>query len=154
MPVSCSIQVSRGRNAFSLIEVAITLALVGLIVTIALPKSTVAMARARVQRASSVVAGDFDLALSLSARQHRPLRLSIIGTKYVITGRANDTVLVRSLGSDSDFYLSSVIFSPNQPVDLFPTGLASGSLAIILMKDGFQRTVTMTRAGQVRITTP
>ncbi|MEP6690378.1 MAG: type II secretion system protein [Gemmatimonadaceae bacterium] len=146
-PVSCA---ARARSAFSLIEMMMVLALVGIVVMIALPSSTEAIARSRVNRASNVVMGDLELAFSLSARQHRPLRIVSGGTSYAIVGRANDTLQVRWLGDGSDFGMQTVTFTPTSAVDVFPTGLASGSLTITIARDGFTRSVTMTRAGQVR----
>ncbi|MDQ6831410.1 MAG: hypothetical protein M3081_21320 [Gemmatimonadota bacterium] len=132
---------------------AITLALIGILAMIALPSSATALAHSRVNRAASMVAVDLDLALSQATRQHGPVQIALTGSTYAFTTRAGDTLHVRSLGTDSEFSLESVTFTPTT-VEVFPTGLVSGQLTIVMLKDGYSRTVTMSRAGQVRIIAP
>jgi Tfp pilus assembly protein FimT len=142
---------ARHRRAFTLIEAAITLVLVGLVTIIALPSGAAAMVHSRVNKAAMVVASDLELSFSLAARQHRPLRVASSGSSYAIVGRADDTLQLRRLGANSDFAIGTVSFS-SSTVDVFPTGLASGSLTVTLTRDGYTKTITMTRAGQVRVT--
>jgi hypothetical protein len=59
----------------------------------------------------------------------------------------------RWFNAKSETGVRSVATSPNTVV-LFPNGLASSGYTVTLSDGGSQRRISMTRAGQVRITTP
>lgn len=141
-------------RGFSMLELAIVLAIVGLVAAMAMPSFSRSLRGGRAASASLVVQSDLELAFSYAARQRRPVRITWnSGTMtYTVADRRSGTVFVtRRLGSNGDYTLSSVTFS-SSPVDVFPGGMASGSLTITLTGGSSVKTVSMTRAGLVRVT--
>jgi hypothetical protein len=96
---------------------------------------------------------DLRNAFSLAERQRKPIRIAIntAALTITITDRATSTVLVRrDLGASSPFRLSNMTSSRTR-VDVYPNGLAEAALNIGLTLGINARTISMTRAGQVRM---
>jgi hypothetical protein len=129
----------------------VALALMGIIATIATRSSASIMTHSRVNRATSVVAADLSSAFTLAERERKPIRIRRDNsTTYSIRDRVTDSVYTtRDLGSSSEYNLS-VAFSQS-PVDVFPNGFASSALTVTLTSLSYVRTVTMTRAGAIRV---
>jgi len=109
---------------------------------------------ARVNRAASVVAGDFFLAQSIAGRQRVPVSIAFDDTakSTVITdSRSSTTVLVtRRFGPGSDFNLVTFAAAPAS-VLVLPNGMATTTVTVTLGDGSYQRQVRLSRAGQVRI---
>jgi type II secretion system GspH-like protein len=107
---------------------------------------------ARVNRASSIVAGDIEQAFAMAARQRKPIRLTFVsGTQsYTINDRASGAILVaRSFGPTAEVSLSGLSASATI-LDIYPSGLASGSDTVTLQLGTYSRRVTVTRVGLIR----
>jgi prepilin-type N-terminal cleavage/methylation domain-containing protein len=150
----------RGRNrrgGFTLIEVLISLIIIGIVVATVAPAVGRSMAQTRVQNAASVIASDINRAFSMAAQRRTPIRIVIdtAGKHFRITNRVQDTVyMVHTFNSSSDIGLSRMQASATTMV-IFPNGLASDTLAITVHAPGdIRRRIRATRAGQVRIITP
>jgi prepilin-type N-terminal cleavage/methylation domain-containing protein len=142
-----------GPRGFTMLELIIVITIVGLLVAMAVPAFSRSLLTNRTVNASTVVQGDIELAFAYAARQRRPVRIAWSSSTmtYTISDRRNGTTFVRrSLGSGSEFTLSSVTFSAS-PVDIYPGGIASGALTVTLTGGSTSVTVTMTRAGLVRV---
>ena len=142
----------RARRAFTLVEVALAIVLVGIMAAIALPRYADELRRTREVNATHAIAADLELAGSLAATQRRPVRLRWIPARstYEIALRDSAVVLVsRSLGSASEWQLEHVTFSPPQ-VDFFPGGILSSPLRITYAVGSRYGQVTVSRAGLVR----
>lgn len=141
------------RRGFTLIEIFVGVATMGIVMLMGIPRLATAARHSRVNQAATVVAGDLELAFSLAARQRRPVRISYASgaSDFLIADRGSGTVFRRrALTSESEWKLSSVSFS--QPaVDVFPNGSASAPLTVALRSGGYSRQVTMSRVGLVRI---
>lgn len=109
---------------------------------------------ARVNRAASVVAGDFFLAQSIAGRQRVPVSITFDDTgknTSITDSRSSTTVLVtRRFGPGSDFNLVTFAASPTT-VMVLPNGMATTTVTVTLGDGTYQRQVRMSRAGQVRI---
>jgi Tfp pilus assembly protein PilE len=129
----------------------VALALMGILAAIATRSSASIMTHSRVNRATSVVAADLASAFALAERERKPIRVRRDNaTTYSIRDRVTDSVYTkRDLGSSSEYNLS-VAFSQS-PVDVFPNGFASSALTVTLTSLSYVRTVTMTRAGAIRV---
>ncbi len=137
----------------TLIEMLIVLALGGIILAMAIFPIAQSVRRTRVDRASRVLAMDLELSLSLAARQRRPVRITFDNSDrdYQFADLAAGTVLHRrSFGPESEYQLQSMTAAP-AIIDIMPTGLASAALSIALSSANQSRTVTMSRAGQIRV---
>ncbi len=138
---------------FSLLELSIVLAFLGVAMAITFPTISRMTTHARVNQAAMVVAQDLSLATSAAARERKPIRIArgADRTSITMTERASGKVLSTRWLSKADAYaLDSIAFS-SSPVDLFPSGMTSGALSITLWAGGYSRQVTMSRAGWVRV---
>ena len=142
-----------GRGAFTLIEIAIAVAILGFVVALLVPRFGAAANRMRLTQASQTVAADLDLVMSLAAQQQHPVRLVYTAStgEYAMSDRVTGQLLrKRAIGASSEWRVDSVTFLPDT-LDVSPTGLASSPVTVSLHKDGTRR-VTMSRTGIVRVT--
>jgi prepilin-type N-terminal cleavage/methylation domain-containing protein len=142
------------RAGFTLIEIMMVVTVAGTAAVMAFPKVAQTVNHSRVNQAATIVAGDLELASSLADRQRKPVRITISNAAktVTVTDRASGNVLSKkAYGITSEYHLTTVSGSPTT-IDLFPNGTVSQSLTLTFTLDGYTRHVTMTRAGQVRVT--
>lgn len=145
---------SARRAGFSLIEMLVTVSMLAIMVGMAAPNVSRDITHSRVNGAAQVVAADLEQALSLAARQRRPVRITIDNSlkRIVLTDRVSGRVISRrQLGAASEFKLYSVQGSPST-VDLLPHGVATAATVVTLTAANYSRRVTMSRGGYVRVT--
>ena len=143
----------RIRHGFTLIETMAVLTIAGTTSAMAFPEVVRAVSHARVNQAAIVAAGDFELASSLADRQRRPVRITIDATArtLTVTDRNSGVVLAKRLfGPTTDFKIESLAASPAQ-VDVFPNGTTSAAMRVTVGLAGYERHITVSRAGQVRV---
>ena len=141
------------RAGFSLIEMMVTVSMLGIMVGMVAPNVSKDISHSRVNGAAQVVAGDLEQALSLAGRQRRPIRVVIDGSAKEIrlTDRVSGQLISRrALGNLTEYKLYSVAGSP-ATVDVLPHGVATASTIVTLSAGGYSRRVTMTRGGHVRV---
>ena len=144
----------RAQSGFTLIETIIVLVVVAMLAAAGTPMVSRAIGHSRVNNSAGVIAGDLQLAFSLASRQRSPLRITVdpSGRKYSITTRTGTVIKERFLGEQADLHVSTMSSSVST-LDVFPNGLSSGPITITVGGvDGYAQTITMTRAGQVRVT--
>ena len=143
----------RTRSGFTLLETIISLTIISILAAAGTPMVNRAIGHSRVNNTANVIAGDLQLAFSLASRQRAPLRFTVdpSGRRYRIATRAGTVIKERRIGDLSDLHVSSVATTVST-LDVFPTGLASSAITITVGIDGYTRRITMTRAGQVRVT--
>lgn len=111
------------------------------------------LTHARINRAATVIAGDFFLAQGLAARQRSPVILQVSASAKTVTISDSRTATVyttRHYGPDSDFKIQQFSASPTSLVVL-PNGMANTTVTVTLSDGTYQRQVKMSRAGQIRI---
>lgn len=145
------------RRGFSAIELMLTLVVFGILATMAISKVGGTIARAKVDRAASVVAADLEAAFSTGGRLRQPLVLQCdcANKTYRLNDALNGGALryQRDLGPDSPYGVTAMRFTPDS-VTILPPGRLSSRLTVRLTVNGLQREVTMSSAGFVQITTP
>ena len=149
----CTVRIRERPVGFTMVELSLTVVVLSLLTLIATPKVGALIHHGRVNRTTAVVAADLEAAFAMAARQRKPVRLSCAcdSTRYRVVDRADGTVrLSRTLSGDADFGISGLVFSTN-PVEIFPSGVASSPLTVTISGGGQTRQITMTTAGQVRI---
>ena len=153
MTTSLRFRFGRAHSGFTLLETIIVLVVVAMLAALGTPMVNRAIGHSRVHNSASVVAGDLQLAFSLASRQRSPLRITVdpSGRNYRITTRAGTVIKERHLGEQADLHVSTMVSSVTT-LDVFPNGLSSGPIAITVGINGYAQTITMTRAGQVRVT--
>lgn len=128
------------------------MSIMAVMAAVALPRIAETMRHNRVNRAAMIVAGDLRTAFSVAARQRAPVRVTVnTGTiTYTIAVRStSSTIRSRALGSTSEYKLSAISFSPSQ-IEIFPTGISSAALTIIVTDGNYSRTIKASAAGLVR----
>ncbi|HEY4100488.1 MAG TPA: GspH/FimT family pseudopilin [Gemmatimonadales bacterium] len=148
----------RGTAGFTLMDMIIVMVIMGILIAIAGPKFYHITSHVRVDEATTIVATDLRQAVSLAAREQKPVTVTTeTSTRYIIKDRAAspaDTVrLRRNLAVSAMSGVGSVSFSPASVV-VYPNSTVSGALTVTLTTDSYTRTVTMSAAGQVRIQAP
>jgi len=153
MTSSSRITGRRVRSGFTLLETIIVLIVVAMMAVLVMPKVGSAIGQSRVQNSAGIIAGDLQLAFSLASRQRTPLRITVdpSGASYTIATRTGTVIRQRNLGDGKDLSVTSMTSSVTT-LDVFPNGLASGPITITIAVHGHEQTISMTRAGQVRVT--
>jgi type IV fimbrial biogenesis protein FimT len=143
----------RAAFGFTLIEVLVALAILAIMAGAVAPVVARRITHSRVNGAAQVVAGDLETALSLAARQRRPVRISFDGaTKSVlIADRASgQTIARRAYGSATEHKLETLTSAP-ATIDILPHGVTTSAATVTVGIGSYSRRVTVTRAGHVRL---
>jgi prepilin-type N-terminal cleavage/methylation domain-containing protein len=141
------------EHGFTMIELALTLCVLGIMTAMMIPKIGRVVQATRLNREIAIVSADMEQAFTLAARYRKPMRLSCTcGTQtYTIADRTGGTVrLSRRLGADADLGTLTLTFSAT-PVDIFPSGVSTASDTVRITSGISTRAVVLTTAGQVRI---
>jgi Tfp pilus assembly protein FimT len=126
---------------------------VGLLVKIAVTKTSRIMRHERVNRAAQVVVQDLQNGFAMAGRQRAPVRITFTpSTKnYVFTDRASGTQLQqRDMGFGTEFQLSGLT-SDVSPVDVLPNGIGSSAFTVTVTLGDYSRQVRASSAGFVRV---
>lgn len=141
------------RGGFTLLEMAIVLVILGVVSAIAVPRYAVTLRHQRVNQAANVVAADLELAGALAAQRRVPLQLRVdpAARAYeLVTRDSQRVVLRRPLGLDSEWKIESLQATP-PVVEFLPGGTLTAPMQLVLASPGRQRTVTISRAGLVKV---
>lgn len=145
------------RGGFTLLEVLVSMMIIGIVVATVTPRVGRSMSQTRVQQAATAIASDVQRAFSLAAQRRSPVRISIdtAGKTFYIRNRARDTMYVTSsYTSASDIGVTQMQASDTTIV-VYPNGLSNTAFTITVNAGGgIRRRVVATRAGQVRVITP
>jgi Tfp pilus assembly protein FimT len=136
-----------------MVELLIVIIIFSTVAVAVFPKVHTFTTHSRVNQAAMVVAQDLAQAVTDAVRQRKPVRIARGADMVSITvsDRASGTVLfTRSLGVTDPYALDSVSFSVT-PVDIFPNGFTSSAVTVKVWDEQYSRTVTLSRAGWVRV---
>ena len=148
----------RTRRAFTLIELLIVLALIGIVAAIAIRSVGDTIRRDRVVKSVAILSTDLEHAFAVAGRLRVPVRLLFDSARrtFSVANRSDTTLKYRTRQFvTGDLALD--YFSVNRnTLDIMPSGLSMDTLKLrigIYSKDGttYDRTVRMTRGGLVRI---
>jgi type II secretory pathway pseudopilin PulG len=141
------------RPGYTFLEVTIVVVMLGVMTSLVLPRVSTASRSLRVAHAANVVAADMELVSAMAAQRRSALelRMDLAAPGYrVVTRDSGRVVLTRTLGAESEWRLRSAVATP-AVVTIFPGGTWSSNLRLVLSEPGHDRTVTVTRAGLVRV---
>ena len=141
------------RRGFSLIEILVSVGLVGIALYISVPRIARLRDQSRVQRAAQTLQAEVQQAFAIAGRNRVPIRLTWNSSalQLQVTNLAGNTVFRRAGVGTGSFGLnaSNVSMTPST-LTVFPNGLANDSLVINVSRSGFSRTVRVARSGMIR----
>lgn len=146
-------QSMRNRSGFSMLEIVTVVTIAGITAALSAGRIHAVIMQQRVARAATILQGDLEAAFQISARNRVPIRIrwDAGAMQMGVTDRAGSVYYRKTaLGKDFAIKSSGVTFT-NNPLEIYPNGLAADTLAITLSAEGNTRTIIMSRAGMVRI---
>jgi len=153
-PSSSKNATPRGLKGFSIFEIAIVLVVIGILAAMTGPAMSRIVRHQRVNRASTIIVSDMQNAFAVAARQRLPVRVQgdAPTRSYQFVDRRTGTVLrIRAFyGDTSEYRLSSLVFTPTT-FDVFPNGVSSTPVSIFLANGDYNKTITVSTAGFVRL---
>ena len=145
-----------GRNAaFTVIEMIVTLTIVGVVVAVTVPKISSINTQNKVHRAANVMQTEVQQAFAIAGRNRKPIKFlwSSATLQLQVTDRLGTTIYRRSglgAGSSLNFVASDITIYPTT-LTVFPNGLASDTLFLQVSKSGFTKTVRVSKSGMTRV---
>ena len=154
-----SYQSARTRSGFTMIELLIVMGVIGIIVALSVNRMSQQITAWRVNSAAQAMQNDLQSAFALVGRNRKPLVVSMDKTtmQMRLTSRSSaDTFRLRAYGASSTYKLEAgnlTVYPATTPttLEIYPPGLASDSLSILIKKNGAARRVRMLRGGLVQI---
>lgn len=149
-----SINHKYSTSGFSIIELLVVVAIMGIMAGIAGPAMSVMVRHNRVNRATMVITSDLQNAFAVAARQRQPVQIQAdsVNRSYQFVDRKTGTVLrIRTFyGDNSEYLLNSLVFTPST-IDVFPNGVSSAPLTVKLANGDYSKQIKASTAGFVRI---
>ena len=143
-----------GRLGFTMLEILVVVAIVGIIATIVGPAMSRIIRHQRVNRAATVIAADLQNAFAVAARQRQPVRIQADAAtrSYQFVDRRTGAVLrIRTFYGDTSEYRLTTLTFDNPVIDVFPNGVSSKPLVINLANGDYAKQITASTAGFVRV---
>jgi len=142
---------------FSLVELAMVIAVAGVLLSIAAWRFGPALEQAKARHAAAAIAADLQYAQIVAARDRRPV-VVIVNTSLhliMIRDRGGSTIYrQRFMGADTEFGLTTFSASPSNSVEIFPSGVATQTITYTATRGTYSRQIKLSRAGQVRVLYP
>ncbi len=136
-------------RGFTLIELVVTCALIGLFASVALPRTGGALDRLRVTQAAEAVAGAVHLGRTAAIARSAYVRVIVDEATAAMRVEGDlDTVLVRRVGADHRVTLRAT----RDTITYAPSGLGHGlaNTTIVVTSGARAETVTVSRLGRLR----
>lgn len=141
-------------RGFSMMEMLVVIGILGILAAMAGPAMSRIVRHQRTNRAAMVITADLQNAFAVAARQREPVRIQADANtrSYQFIDRKSGAVLrIRTFyGDTSEYRLSTLVFNP-ATIDVFPSGISSSAVTINLANGDYQKTITASTAGFIRV---
>ena len=146
---------ARIRAGVTFIEILTVIVIASILGMLSVGRISTQITQSKVTRASQAIRNDLQSAFAIAARNRQPVRIVWDASRmsFSIMNRAQTLTYRKvTLGALSGYALNSsnVTMYPNNPVEVFPNGLATDSISFAINVNGYQKRIGMTRAGLVR----
>ena len=140
------------RTAFSLVELLVTLTIIGIAATLGIPKINDVANENRVNRGVQALQIEVQQAFAIAGRNRAPVavRWNAAAVELRITNVSGNTIYRRASLKGYGLASADVTVSP-AALTVFPNGIAADSLVVRLSKRGHSRSVHVSRAGMIRV---
>ena len=150
---------SRRRSGFSLLELLLTIGVVGAVAMISVRSIGDTIRRDRVAKVSAILSSDIEQAFAIAARQRLPVRMLIDRTNksFTIVDRNTPTLIYKTRSfARTGAYAVDSIASNRDFIDIMPNGLATDTLnlSLIVQSTGgatYSKSVRASIGGLVRV---
>ena len=146
---------SFGRRGFTLLELLVTVTLIGVISLMGLRRTSVMMTQWRVARASQAYAEELQSAFAIVGRDRKPVRILFDSAKVevsIINRDSSVTYRKRPMGPSSAYKLDpGQVRSSKKDLWIFPPGLAADTVQATFSRQGKYRRVRLLRGGLVQV---
>jgi prepilin-type N-terminal cleavage/methylation domain-containing protein len=143
----------RARSGYTIFEILLVMLIMSVLAGLTYVRLGPALERARVRGAASTLATDLQYAQVLAARYRVPVLFEVDAAvkQYQISDLSRSTVYrLRAFGASGQYGLQSFTANP-ATIQVFPNAIVDQSAEYTLGLNGFQRRVTFSRAGQIRV---
>lgn len=140
------------RAAFSLVEVIVTLTIVGIVAAISVPKMHDIGNQNRVHRASQALQTEVQQAFAIAGRNRAPItfRWNSGTSEFQTTNLTATKVYRRSSIAGYGLKATEVTMTP-AVFTVFPNGIARDSLIVTIARSPYSKSVHVSRAGMVQV---
>lgn len=146
---------ARVRAGFTVLELVVVMFVAVLVTGMSMGKLHDISNQQKVIRAASVLRTSTEAAFALATRNRKPIRMTWDAStmQFQVTDRAGTTVFRRIVLNSPAYNLpSGSVTVSASPVEVFPDGLASDTLTIVVNANSVVDTIRVSRAGMVRVT--
>ncbi len=143
------------KHAFTVLELIVTLTIVGIVAAITVPRISSVNTQNKVQRAANALQSEVQQAFAIAGRNRRPVKFlwNSSALEVRVTDRTEATIYRKTgLGPGSEMGLaaSDVTIYPTA-LTVFPNGIASDTLFMKVSKSGFSKTIRVSKSGMTRV---
>ena len=145
---------STRRGGFTLLEVLVVLTIMVILAGLGGVRLVSGFEHAKVRRTAAMLSADLQYAQGLAARQRKPVVVIFNPSLrfYIIRDRGSAVVYrQRFVGDETDYGVETLTSNPSSAVEFFPNGAARTTTTFTIGVKSYQRRVTLTQAGQIRL---
>jgi Tfp pilus assembly protein FimT len=146
---------ARRRAGFTVLELVVVMFIAVLVTGMSMGKLHDISNQQKVIRAASTIRTSAEAAFALATRNRKPIRMvwDASTMQFRVTDRAGTTVFRRVVLNSSEYNLpSGAVTVSASPIEVYPDGLASDTLRVVVSANSVVDTIRVSRAGMVRVT--